>query len=294
MHFDIETLKLFILVVEHGSITAASEPGNMVASAISRRLAELEQSAGIALLRRLSRGVEPTPAGRSLYAHAKTVMAQLHRIECDISEHREGIQGTVRIWVNMTALCYYLPAQLKPFMSRYPGVQVELVERLSDEIPAAVAAGVADLGICAPTETTAGLSEAFFRDDPLVLITPLDHPLAARKHIRFEDALDENHIMMQRGASINTLSIRAASAVNRHIRPTVQVTSFEAMRNMVSEGLGVAIIPEIALQGADASRYSAIRLDDRWCNRQFKILWNDNISQSTAVMRLLQHLRGND
>ncbi len=292
MHFDIETLKLFILVVEHGSITAASEPGNMVASAISRRLAELEQSAGIVLLRRLSRGVEPTPAGRSLYEHAKTVMTQLHRIEADISEHREGIQGTVRIWVNMTALCYYLPAQLKPFMSQYPAVQIELVERLSDEIPKAVAAGIADLGICAPSQTTDVLSEAFFRDDPLVLIVPLTHPFAKSTQIRFEDTLDENHIMMQRGASIHTLLIRTAEALNRSIRPTVQVTSFEAMRNMVSEGLGIAVIPEIALQGADSSRYTSIKLDDRWANRQFKILWNDDISQPTAVTRLLQHLCG--
>jgi DNA-binding transcriptional LysR family regulator len=64
------------------------------------------------------------------------------------------------------------------------------------------------------------------------------------------------------------------------------------MRNMVSEGLGVAVVPEIALRGADSSRYSCVRLVDQWCNREFKILWNNNVSQSTAVMRLLRHLRG--
>ena len=291
MHFDIETLKLFALVVEYGSISAASEPGNMVPSAISRRLAELEESAGVPLLRRLSRGVEPTPAGRSLYEHIKTVMAQLHKIECDISEYREGVQGKVRICVNMTALCYYLPATLKPFMSQYPAVQIELTEQLSDDIPGAVASGLADLGVCAPTKTVVGVSEAFFRNDPLVLITPLNHPLAKRKRVRFEDTLNENHVMMQEGASTNRLSVRAASAANQHIHATVRVTSFEAMRNMVSEGLGVAVVPEIALRGADSSRYSCVGLVDQWCNREFKILWNSNVSQSTAVMRLLRHLR---
>src|SRR5690606_16403175 len=101
MHFDFETLTLFALVVEYGSISAASEPGNMVASAISRRLAELEDNAGVPLLRRRSRGVEPTPAGSSLYKHIKLVMAQLHQIESEISEYREGVQGKVRICVNM-------------------------------------------------------------------------------------------------------------------------------------------------------------------------------------------------
>lgn len=292
MHFDIDTLKLFALVVEHGSISAASEPGNVVTSAISRRLSDLEQSAGVVLLRRRSRGVEPTAAGMSLYHHAKTVLAQLRQLECDISEHRTGIQGTVRIWVNMTALCYYLPAQLNSFMKQYPGVRIELEEKLSDEIPLALKAGAADLGICAPTDSVAGVSEAQYVTDPLVLITPRDHKFAARKRIRFEDTLDEKHIMMQTGASINSMSNAAARALKKTIQPSVVVTSFDAMRNMVSEGMGIALIPEIALRGADASRYAVIKVSDKWCVRNFKVLWNDHIAQTPASIRLLHHLKG--
>ncbi|MCW5297729.1 LysR family transcriptional regulator [Herbaspirillum lusitanum] len=291
MRFDLDTLKLFVLVVEHGSISAASEPGNIVTSAISRRLSDLEEEAGVPLLRRRSRGVEPTAAGLSIYQHAKSILGQLRQIDCDISEHRSGIKGNVRIWVNMTALCYYLPAQLHTFMAEYPDVSIELVEKLSDAIPHAVKAGEADLGICAPTDSVAGVSEAIYVTDPLVLIVPRDHKFASRKRIRFEDTLDEKHIMMQSGASIHTMSQMAARALKRKIPLSVLVTSFDAVRNMVSEGMGIAIIPELALKGVDATRYNVVRLTDKWCWRKFKILWNDQLPQSPATMRLLKHLR---
>ena len=291
MRHDLDTLRLFVLVVDHGSISAASEPGNMVTSAISRRLSELEQSSGVALLRRKSRGVEPTAAGWAVYQHAKAILVQLRQMDCDISEHRSGINGSVRVWVNMTALCYYLPAQLHTFMAQYPGVTVELVEKLSDSIAHAVQAGEADLGICAPSASVRGVSEDSYVTDPLVLIVPLAHKFAHRKRIAFEDTLSEKHIMMQSGASIHTMAQIAAQVLDRQIRQSVLVTSFEAMRNMVAEGMGIALIPEIALQGVDITRLHIVRLTDSWCVRKFKLLWNDNLPQSPAAARLLQHLQ---
>jgi len=80
MRFDIETLRLFIFVIEGGSISAASERGNVVVSAVSRRISDLERAAGTPLLHRRSRGVEPTPAGVALYRRAKIGMVQKARI----------------------------------------------------------------------------------------------------------------------------------------------------------------------------------------------------------------------
>jgi len=291
MRYDLDTLRLFVLVVEHGSISAASEPGNVVTSAISRRLSELENAVGVALLRRKSRGVEPTAAGLTVYKHAKAILGQLRQMDCDISEHHAGVSGSVRVWVNMTALCYYLPPQLNTFMAQYPGVSVELVEKLSDSIAHAVKAGEADLGICAPSDSVPGVSEANYVTDQLVLIVPRAHKFAQRKRIAFEETLDEKHIMMQSGASIHTMSQAAAQVLDRRIQQSVLVTNFEAMRNMVAEGLGIALIPEIALKGVDNSRFCVVRLADKWCVRKFKILWNEHLPQSPAAARLLKHLQ---
>ncbi|MFM0632816.1 LysR family transcriptional regulator, partial [Paraburkholderia xenovorans] len=264
MRFDFETLRLFIFVIEEGSISAASERGNVVVSAVSRRISDLERAAGTPLLHRRSRGVEPTLAGAALYRRAKIVMDHLQQIECEMSQHRDGVRGLVRLSVNLTAMAHYLPKELKSFVNRFPGVQLGLIERLSDQVSRDVFGSDADIGICAASYIDEGLSERPFRMDRLVLITPPDHPLGRRESVKFAETLDYEHVGMQDGASILALATQAAKALGRPMRLAIQVTNFEAIRNMVIAGLGIAIIPEIALAERDHSDYVTVRLDELW------------------------------
>lgn len=290
MRFDFETLRLFIFVIEEGSISAASERGNVVVSAVSRRISDLERAAGTPLLLRRSRGVEPTLAGAALYRRAKIVMDHLQQIECEMSQHRDGVRGLVRLSVNLTAMAHYLPKELKSFVNRFPGVQLGLIERLSDQVSRDVFGGDADIGICAASYIDEGLSERPFRMDRLVLITPPDHPLGRRESVKFAETLDYEHVGMQDGASILALATQAAKALGRPMRLAIQVTNFEAIRNMVIAGLGIAIIPEIALAERDHSDYVTVRLDELWAERQLKLLFKPTAPLPIAAMHLLDHL----
>jgi DNA-binding transcriptional LysR family regulator len=290
MRFDIETLRLFIFVIEGGSISAASDRGNVVVSAVSRRISELERAAGTPLLHRRSRGVEPTPAGLALYRRAKIVMDHLQEIENEMGQHRDGVRGLVRLSVNLTAMAHYLPKELKSFVDRFPGVQIGLVERLSDQVSQDVLSGDADIGICAASSIDERLSERPFRTDRLVLITPADHPLGRRKTVKFAETLDYEHVGMQDGASILALATQAAKALGCPMRLAIQVTNFEAIRNMVIAGLGIAIIPEIALAERDHADYVTVRLDEPWAGRQLKLLFKPTAPLPIAAMHLLDHL----
>ncbi|WOD14306.1 LysR family transcriptional regulator [Paraburkholderia kirstenboschensis] len=290
MRFDIETLRLFIFTIEGGSISAASERGSVVVSAVSRRISELERAAGTPLLHRRSRGVEPTPAGLALYRRAKIVMGNLQEIENEMGRHRDGVRGLVRLSVNLTAMAHYLPKALKSFVDRFPEVQIGLVERLSDQVSRDVLSGDADVGICAASGIDESLSERPFRTDRLVLITPADHPLGRRESVKFAETLDYEHVGMQDGASILALATQAAKAVGRPMRLAIQVTNFEAIRNMVIAGLGIAIIPEIALAERDHADYVKVRLDEQWAGRQLKLLFKPTAPLPIAAMHLLDHL----
>jgi len=290
MRFDIETLRLFIFTIEGGSISAASERGNVVVSAVSRRISDLERAAGTPLLHRRSRGVEPTPAGVALYRRAKIVMGQLQEIENEMGQHRDGVRGLVRLSVNLTAMAHYLPKALKSFVDRFPEVQIGLVERLSDQVSRDVLSGDADVGICAASGIDESLSERPFRTDRLVLITPADHPLGRRESVKFAETLDYEHVGMQDGASILALATQAAKAAGCPMRLAIQVTNFEAIRNMVIAGLGIAIIPEIALAERDHTDYVKVRLDEQWAGRQLKLLFKPATPLPIAAMHLLDHL----
>lgn len=93
LHFDLQSLRVFALVAEHGSLTKAAEHGQLTLSAVSKRIAELESVTGSALFVRHARGVELTPAGRALLDHAAKVIEQVNRMAHEMSDYVAGGSG---------------------------------------------------------------------------------------------------------------------------------------------------------------------------------------------------------
>ena len=171
MRFDLTDLKLFLHVVEAGSITAGAERMHLAVAAASTRIRNMEIELGTALLNRDRQGVQPTPAGRTLVHHARLLLQQAERMRGELSEYADGLKGHIRLLSNTNALTEFLPEPLSQFLASHPQVNIDLEERLSDEIVAAVADGKADIGIVAGTEDVTGLEVFPFRVDRFVLVT---------------------------------------------------------------------------------------------------------------------------
>ena len=106
---DLTSLQLFVAVCELGSIGRAAEREFIAASAVSKRLSDLETAVDTALLYRHSRGVTLTPAGESLLHHARTVLFGLERMQGELSEYADGVRGHVRMHANISAIFQFLP-----------------------------------------------------------------------------------------------------------------------------------------------------------------------------------------
>ena len=139
MRFDLTDLKLFLHVVEAGSITAGAERMHLAVAAASTRIRNMEIELGTALLNRDRQGVQPTPAGRTLVHHARLLLQQAERMRGELSEYADGLKGHIRLLSNTNALTEFLPEPLSQFLASHPQVNIDLEERLSDEIVAAVA-----------------------------------------------------------------------------------------------------------------------------------------------------------
>lgn len=291
MHFDIESLKLFAAVVEQGSITAAAQFMHIVPSAASRRISDLERDAGTALFQRHSRGVQVTPAGQTLYRHARRIFEQFRQAEGELIEYTEGIRGHVRMSVNFTAMVHYLPLELHRFLSSNSGIKIDLIEKTSDLVVNMVESGSVDFGICALTQPLMKVSTLPYRMDTLFLIVPAGHRYARRRRIRFEEILEEDFVSMQDGASIHTLSMRAAATHNRRLKQRIQVTNFEAVRNMVAAGLGIGLLPEVSIPTDAAPGLVKIALDEPWAQRPLHIVYRDLLSLPAPARLLIEQLR---
>ena len=133
MHFDLVDLRLFLHVAEAGSITAGAARSGLALASASARVRGMEEQAGVPLLERGRRGVEPTPAGRTLLHHARLVTGQMERMRGELGEYARGLKGHVRLLANTAAAAEYLPEILAAFLAANPSVDVDLDERPSSE-----------------------------------------------------------------------------------------------------------------------------------------------------------------
>src|SRR5437868_2345762 len=189
---DLTSLQLFVAVCELGSIGKAAEREFIAASAVSKRLSDLEATLDTPLLYRHARGVDLTPAGESLLHHARSVLFSLDKMQGELSEYADGVRGHVRIHASISAIVQFLPEDLGRFVREHPQVKIDLEEHLSTEVIRAVQEGAADLGICNTGVPRPGreLQTRPYRQDQLVLIVPRGHALAGEKAVPFEATLD--------------------------------------------------------------------------------------------------------
>lgn len=179
---DLTSLQLFVAVCELGSIGRAAEREFIAASAVSKRLSDLETTLGTALLYRHTRGVDLTPAGESLLHHARSVLFSLEKMQGELSEYADGVRGHVRVHASISAVVQFLPEDLGRFIRQHGEVKIDLEEHLSSEVVRAVQEGAADLGICHAAAVSRGALDDLqlrpYREDQLALVVPRGHALA--------------------------------------------------------------------------------------------------------------------
>ena len=201
------------------------------------------RSARRSCLRR-RQGVTPTPAGRTLLQHARTLLAQAERLREDIARPRGGLAGQVRLLSNTNALTEFLPEALSAFLSAHPQVSVDLEERLSRRDRRPRRRGRGDIGIVAGTVDTGQLEPIPFRSDRFVLVVARGHPLAARPAVAFADVLDHDFVGLDRASALQRFLAGKATRIGRPIRLRVQLRSFEGVCRMVEATSASASCPK--------------------------------------------------
>jgi DNA-binding transcriptional LysR family regulator len=292
MRHDLVSLKIFVAVAECGNLTRAAEREHLAVSAISKRIGELEALAGTPLLQRYHRGVSLTPAGQSLLHHARQLLQLVDRMDAELGEFAAGVKGHVHVHAVASALIQFLPEEIEAFLTRYPGVRVSLEERTGKGVVLAVADGSADLGIVANHTPLHGLAWFPYRSDHLMIGTPIDHPLARRKSIRFAEALDYSFVGPHADSSLAVLMAEGARACGKPIDQRIQASSFEAMCRLVETRLGITLLPEgVLARHAAEGRIRMIGLKERWARRQMFVVVHDPGQLSHIARTLIEHLQ---
>jgi DNA-binding transcriptional LysR family regulator len=291
MHFDLTDLTLFQHTLECGNITAGAARSHLSLPAASARIRAMEASLGIALLERNRRGVHPTPAGQALLQHARLIGQQVERLQYDLAQYAQGQQGQVRLLCNTAALTEYLPELLAGYLADHPGVSVDVQEQPSLRIVQAITQGMADLGIVSSAAPSAHLQTRPFRDDPLVLVMPLVHPLAAIHQPDFGASLAHGHVCLGPHSALALHLEEQALRLGRRMQVRVRAEGFDGIIRMVAGGAGVGVLPLASVrrwEGVLPLRWVALR--DDWANRKLLVCARDFSLLPGYAAALVAHL----
>jgi len=286
---DVFTLRLFLSVVEEGQIGRAAARENIAASTATKRIQDLEEIAGIALLDRGAKGVVPSAAGAVMVRHARSIVDSIERLRVEIAAFNDGREGKVTVSSARSIIDPFLTGEFSGFSREYPLVELDVHEVDNSEILEMVARGDADIGVFAkePRLAIDELRTIPFREDRLVAVVPRSHGFAGRDHVSFSDLMAENIIALK---ALMGAFATAAKRAGIRFNPHFNVKSPELAVNLVRDGFGVAILPEGLLGPENLDNVASVGLDEVWARRIIHIAVSRSRPLSPAAQRFLDRL----
>lgn len=281
------SLRYFVAICEEGSMAAAAHREAVVPSAISKRLAALEDDLALPLLLRGHKQLAPTPAGQVLLRQAREILAMIARTRAELQEFAQGVSGSVRVLASLSALSELMPDDIARFLAEHQQIRVSLEEQVSSEIVRGVRDGAADLGVLWDAGDLQGLATAPYRRDQIAVILRPDHPLASHNTLRFEQTLDHPSLGVVPGSIMARMMVRYAALAGRELVHRIQVSTIDGACRLVAAGLGLAVLPQEAVAlHAGSLGLKVIPLTDAWAQRRFVIV-HQPIDRLSAAARLL-------
>jgi DNA-binding transcriptional LysR family regulator len=272
MNFDLADLRAFLAVSDLGSFRAAAEILHLSQSAVSRRVDKLENALGVELFVRTTRKIELTTIGRTFVHKARNVMLELESALIGIQDVAERLSGEVTLACVPSAVSYFLPSVFDEYHKRYPGIRIRVLDESSSDVLLAVTRGDADFGV-----TYVGTQEADIHFLPLieeafVLACPSSHPLAKSKVVTWKDIKEYGYIALAQGSGNRFLIDQALAQSLERPRWFCEVSHVPALVSLVMAGLGVGVVPRMALSPDGHEGLVAIPLGEPKVSRKLGLI----------------------
>lgn len=293
-HLDTRSARIFLTIVEEGSIAKAAAREHMVASAVSRRLQELEAAVGVELVERSQKGVCLTPAGEAMAHHARLVVQALEQMQAEMSDYAKGVRGHVRVRVSASALAAGVPADIQAFMAKHADIKLELEEHETPLIVRDVIEGRADIGLGPNLFVHDQLQLIPYKRYDLAAAVPDGHELAGRASLKYEETLAFEQVEQSQSSALTQLLDYAAKQSSLTKNTRIRVRGFDGVCHMIGLGMGIGIVPSfLAKTYGPAYNLRFVPLTDSWARPLICIMVRDRANLPFAARALVEHLEAN-
>ncbi|MCC3701697.1 LysR family transcriptional regulator [Rouxiella badensis] len=248
---NLEQLATFELVVRHGSFSAAAEQLGLTQPAVSLQVRQLEKYFNLKLLERIAKRMKPTSAGSTLLEHIAQLDNSVELALRAMAVHAQGVSGQVTLGTGATACIHLLPELLGQLKVDWPDLEVSVRIGNTDEITRAVEENRLDLGLVTLPAAGKNMSITPLYREQFVLIGPQRHDTDLSS-LTPERLCGLPLVLFETGSSTRLLIDNWFQLQGLKPRPVMELGSIEAIKQMVSNGLGYSIVPQLALRGESA------------------------------------------
>lgn len=257
---DLRQMEYLVALADEQQFTRAAAVCQVSQSGLSAAIRSLEDELGTPLFTRTTRRVDPTDAGLALLPHARAVLAQAAAGRDAVVRATRALSGRLRVGAEQCLGIVDVPPLLERFRRRYPLVDIHFTQAGSHDLVAQIRSGDLDVAFVATTEHLATANAVELGRRPVVLLTPSEHPLAARLSVEWADLRDREFIDFRQSWGVRSLNDAACSAqgVARHVRCTVD--DIHTLLDLIHRGLGIALVPQHVASKPQAAGLATIQL----------------------------------
>ncbi len=286
---QLRQLMYFLAVAENLSFSRAAEMLDVAQPAISQQIRALEHVLDTRLFNRIGKKISLTDAGRALLPHARQILAAVQAAENDVRERGGLLKGRTSLGAPPTISTYVLPERLMRFRQEFPGLEVMLREAGTETLLTQLEQGKLDLAIVSDEFLPARLEHLHFLDEEYVLAVSTHHPFLSRRHqVAMTELATEPFILFPEGYKLREVTLEACHQAGFEPKVALDGGAIMSALEFVGAGLGIAIVPELAL--TESHHLHALRITDQNLRRALGLVWLKNNPLSPAARALRDFL----
>src|ERR1700733_11525788 len=287
---EFHQLRYVCAIAETGSFSRAAERCQVAQPSLSQQVLKLEEDLGTKLFDRLGRSVRLTEAGRAFLPNARSILNQMETARSSVIDKCADVRGSVAVGAIPTIAPSLMPRYTTAFAKRYPEAKLRIVEETTPILVESLRDLSIDLAILALPLRHKDLQMFPLLTEPLFAVLPKKHPLAAAKSLALKDLRGESFVMLRDGHCFRDLSIAACTHARISPRIAFESAQFSSLLGMVAAGVGVSLVPEMAIDRNVGCRY--VRISDMQATRTIVVAVLRGRNLNRVQRAFLSGLRG--
>lgn len=250
---ELRQLQYFVQVAKKQHVTRAAQLLHVSQSAVSRQMRQLEEELGVTLFVQKGRNLQLTPVGQLFLMRVEQIFEDLNDAVNELHEFLDPEAGEIRIGFPHSLGMSVLPQLIASFRQKHPKVRFKLKQGTFLSLIRDIHNGEIDLSLISPLPTNLdNLNGQLLFSEELFAILPQQHPLADEESIKLEQLSDDSFVMFAEGYSLRSIVMEACKKAGYVPKIGFEGEETDMIRGLVAAGMGVSLLPEMALTQSDA------------------------------------------